>query len=314
MGRDYYAILGVSKDVGEAALKKAYRKLAMKWHPDKNPNNKEEAEAKFKDINEAYAVLSDPEKKRIYDLGGEEALKGSGGPGGPGASQFHFSQGDAFNLFDMFFGGGGMGGGMGGMGGHPFADMMGGMGGMGGMHGMHNMRRQRRVAKGSDFNIPLKLTLEELYQGCRKNRRFSRRRRQPNGTYEKEAKDFAVDVKPGWKAGTKVRFHSEGEENEQQSGGDVVFVIEEKPRDDGLRRDGNNLIYDVVVDLTKIRDTGLKVDVPHPSGQTLSLPIKPQSMIPHGGLQVRFPGHGMPISREPGRHGDYIVRVAVRLC
>ena len=68
--RDYYEVLGVSKDATEKDIKKAYRKLAFKWHPDKNPNNKKEAEEKFKEVNEAYSVLSDPDKRRQYDMGG----------------------------------------------------------------------------------------------------------------------------------------------------------------------------------------------------------------------------------------------------
>lgn len=110
-GRDFYAILGVPRDADERTIKSAYRRLSLKWHPDKNPNNKEEAERKFMDIAQAYEVLSDPEKRRRYDLGGEDAF--TGGPGGGGG--FSFNAGDAFNIFEQFFGG--MGG-MGGMGGN----------------------------------------------------------------------------------------------------------------------------------------------------------------------------------------------------
>lgn len=103
MGRDFYKILGVPKDADEAAIKKAYRKQAIKWHPDKNPDNLKEAEAKFKDIAEAYEVLTDAKKRRMYDQVGEDGLKGGmpeGGEGGP-----HFS----FN--NMGGGGGGFSGG-----------------------------------------------------------------------------------------------------------------------------------------------------------------------------------------------------------
>ncbi|GFR50867.1 hypothetical protein Agub_g13154, partial [Astrephomene gubernaculifera] len=102
MGKDYYKILGVSKDADENQLKKAYYKLAQKWHPDKNPNNAAAATEKFKEISEAYDVLSDPQKRTIYDQFGEEGLKGgvpngagAGGPGGgaggfPGGGAYHF--------------------------------------------------------------------------------------------------------------------------------------------------------------------------------------------------------------------------------
>eukprot|EP00284_Hemiselmis_tepida_P010873 CAMPEP_0174931510 /NCGR_PEP_ID=MMETSP1355-20121228/33904_1 /TAXON_ID=464990 /ORGANISM="Hemiselmis tepida, Strain CCMP443" /LENGTH=129 /DNA_ID=CAMNT_0016177867 /DNA_START=75 /DNA_END=461 /DNA_ORIENTATION=- len=111
MGKDYYKILGgLSKDAKEADIKKAYKKQAMKWHPDKNPDNKEEAEKMFKDIAEAYDVLTDPQKKQIYDQFGEEGLKGGGGGGGggpgfggmPGGMRYEF-RGDPNEIFANLF-------------------------------------------------------------------------------------------------------------------------------------------------------------------------------------------------------------------
>nr|ABR17123.1 unknown [Picea sitchensis] len=122
MGVDYYIILNVGRRASEDDLKKAYRKLAMKWHPDKNPNNKKEAEAKFKQISEAYEVLSDPQKRAIYDQYGEEGLKGQVPP--PGASSFagrggsnvRFNPRNAEDIFAEFFGDSSPFGGMGGFG------------------------------------------------------------------------------------------------------------------------------------------------------------------------------------------------------
>lgn len=138
MGKDYYAVLGVSKDADEAALKKAYKKLAIKYHPDKNPDNQTEAQAKFQEVAEAYDVLSDPEKRKVYDMYGEEGLKGGIPPGGaeggmpggmPGGMSGAFGGGGytmdeeaAQRIFESIFGGG-----MGGFGG--FGGMGGGMGG-----------------------------------------------------------------------------------------------------------------------------------------------------------------------------------------
>ena len=82
MGRDFYAILGIPRDADQQTIKKAYRREAMKWHPDKNPDNVEEAQKKFQDISDAYQTLSDPDKRSAYDRFGEEGLSGSGGDGG----------------------------------------------------------------------------------------------------------------------------------------------------------------------------------------------------------------------------------------
>nr|CAB3238782.1 dnaJ homolog subfamily B member 6-like [Phallusia mammillata] len=101
---DYYDTLGIQRSANEADIKKAYRKLALKWHPDKNPNNKEEAEAKFKEISEAYEVLSDPEKRKVYDKYGKDGLTGgAGGSGMPGG--FHFEFHNPEDIFRQFFGG-----------------------------------------------------------------------------------------------------------------------------------------------------------------------------------------------------------------
>ena len=111
-GRDFYKILDVSRDASDAELKKAYRKLAMKWHPDKNPGSKQaQAEKKFKEVSEAYEVLTDPKKKEIYDRYGEDGLQDGFGGGGNGGGH-GFSQQHAHDIFKEFFGGGG--GGMGG--------------------------------------------------------------------------------------------------------------------------------------------------------------------------------------------------------
>uniref|UniRef100_A0A7R9U656 J domain-containing protein n=1 Tax=Pinguiococcus pyrenoidosus TaxID=172671 RepID=A0A7R9U656_9STRA len=114
-GKDYYKLLGVKRNADEAALKKAYRKLALKYHPDKNPDDQEGAQKKFTEVSEAYEVLSDPEKRRIYDQVGEEGLKnqqaGRGGGGRGGGFQFHGAQ-DPFKMFEDIFGpGGGFSGG-----------------------------------------------------------------------------------------------------------------------------------------------------------------------------------------------------------
>jgi len=144
--KDYYKVLGVEKTAKDDEIKKAYRKLALKWHPDKNSQTEEkklEAEKKFKDINEAYSVLSDPEKKRKYDLGGDDEMMGGGGA--PPGYEGYESNIDPNIIFQTFFGGKdpfssfGFGGGDEGMGGFGGFGGMGGRGGRGGMGGMGGM-------------------------------------------------------------------------------------------------------------------------------------------------------------------------------
>ena len=201
-GKDYYAILGVPRDADDAALKRAYRKNAVRWHPDKNEGSAE-AEEKFKQVGEAYDVLSDANKRAVYDQYGEEGLKrgapppgtpgaapGAGGaPGGfgfssaPGGGRYEFSGDDAFHIFEQMFGqggfgsmsGGGMPGGMfGGMGGGVSGGngMSGGFGDLFGEAGPSGARKKPR-AKSQDV-VSYPMTLEDLYAGGVKKMRVTR--------------------------------------------------------------------------------------------------------------------------------------------
>jgi molecular chaperone DnaJ len=145
--RDYYEVLGVSKSAASDEIKKAYRKLAIQFHPDKNPDNPA-AEDKFKEAAEAYEVLSNPEKKQRYDQFGHQGVGGSGGYGGGGMNME-----DIFSQFGDIFGGGGGGG---------FGSFFGAGGG------------GRRTKKGSNLRVKLKLTLSEIANGVEKKIKVSR--------------------------------------------------------------------------------------------------------------------------------------------
>ena len=151
--RDYYEVLGVNKNATDDELKKAYRKLAKKYHPDANPDNKKEAEAKFKEVNEAYENLSDPQKRRMYDQFGHNGPQGFGGAGGPfGGQNGYYSYtssgfdgfgdfGDLGDIFSSFFGGG---------------------------FGGRNSSKQRGPRKGADLNVRMDITFEQSFLGVEK--------------------------------------------------------------------------------------------------------------------------------------------------
>lgn len=337
MGKDYYAILGVAKGASESDIKKAYRKLALKYHPDKNKSPG--AEEKFKELAEAYEVLSDKKKRDIYDQVGEEGLKAgaSGGfnaghAGHSGAQTFTYQfHGDPFETFKTFFqadgaGPGGIFGQLGGMGGggpnlfgFDFEEMDTDQNGMNGhsrtngfpgafFSSAGNKHRPcgsngKKLKQDPPIERELPISLEEIASGCTKKMKITRRAIQPNGQAFHEDKILTINVKPGWKSGTKITFPQEGDQSPNSLPADVVFIIKDKPHQK-FKRDGADIKYTAKISLKEALTCNAVVKVPTLSGETIDVPIKD---IVKPTTAKRIAGKGLPHIKEPNRKGDLYV-------
>lgn len=334
MGKDYYKILGVGRNASDEELKKAYRKLAIKFHPDKNKSP--DAEDKFKDINLAYEVLKDSKKRKIYDQVGEEGMKagaggGGGGQGMPDFSQFsgfnganftHFNTGpgnfagsgafDPFSTFNSFFGEG--------FNVHNHQDPFAGAGAspfghsqsfsMGGHQG--NPRAPKRpeiTGVTSTIEHDINVSLEELMVGTTKKFNI-KRDRITNGRTNREAKLFVVEVKKGWKDGTKVRYPQEANEEYGKLPGDIVFIIKSKPHTT-FERDNENLIYTQNIELHEALDGQEKQFAIPLLNSTQRVSLRVGSTIISNGMERRISGQGLPLQKQPNVKGDLIVKFKV---
>ncbi|XP_021744924.1 dnaJ homolog subfamily B member 1-like [Chenopodium quinoa] len=329
MGVDYYKVLQVDRSAKDDDLKKAYRKLAMKWHPDKNPNNKKDAEAKFKQISEAYDVLSDPQKRAVYDQYGEEGLKGNvpppgssgfpgGSDGGSGYSSFRFNTRSPDDIFSEFFGFsspfgvGDMGGSRGGVGGSSafgrggfediFSQFSRGAGGGGEPSGMPSMPR-----KAAAIERTLQCSLEDLYKGTTKKMKISRDVVDYSGRPSTLEEILTIEIKPGWKKGTKITFPEKGNEQRNVIPSDLIFIIDEKPHS-VYKRDGNDLVITQKISLVEAL-TGFNAQITTLDGRTLTVPIN--SVISPSYEEV-VKGEGMPIPKEPSKRGNLRIKFNIK--
>lgn len=302
MGRDYYSILGVNRNCSEAELKKAYRKLAMQWHPDKHPDPaaKQKAEEMFKNVSEAYDVLSDPEKKKIYDQFGEEGLKGTAGPHEHGheSHQYVYTGVDPSELFKRFFGGD-----RNFMFNSSFGDDI---GGFGEPFGPPQSGKHHRHQRSPNYELDLPVTLEELYTGTVKKMKITRKRFASGAEY-KEEQILKIDIKPGWKDGTKLTFSGEGDQASPMSPpGDLIFIVKSKHHSRFVR-DGNNLIYKFTVPLLKAL-TGFQATLTTLDNRRLTVRIVD---VVSPSYRKIIPKEGMPISKVPSERGDLILEFDV---
>jgi len=284
MGKDYYKILGVAKSASDEEIKKAYRKMALKYHPDKNKSPG--AEEKFKEIAEAYDVLSDQEKRKTFDQFGEEGLKGApgapGGPSGGGAYTSYTFNGDPREMFRMFFGDDGND--------DPFSGMIGGMfGGRGGRNGgtskmffstsgmggpehmdidddpfggftssrVGGFRQRGQKRQDPAITRDLPVSLEDVLQGTTKKMKITRKVASDDGhSVRSEEKILSIDVRPGWKAGTRITFPQEGDQVPGSIPADIVFIVRDKPNPQ-FQRSGSDIKYRVKIGLREVRNSSI---------------------------------------------------------
>ncbi len=280
--RDYYAILGVNKTASSDAIKQAYRKLARQYHPDLNPGDKS-AEAQFKDINEAYEVLSDSDKRQKYDQFGQYWKQSSGSaPGDFGG--FDFSQ---YGNFDDFIN-----------------ELLGRFGG-GAPGGAYNSRYRTGAPGGGDFGnfgepstmtgvdleSTLTLTLAEAFNGVQKRLSLG-------------SEIIDVRIPAGAKPGTKIRVRGKGQVNpSNRQRGDLYLKIEVQPHP-FFQFDGNNLVCEVPIAPDEAV-LGASIEVPTPEGMvTMNIPAGIRS-----GQILRLRGKGW--SSPKGDRGDQLVKVAI---
>lgn len=328
--RDYYEILGVQKSADDAALKAAFRKLAMQHHPDKNPGDKQ-AELKFKELNEAYQVLSDPQKRAAYDRFGHKAFENGGGPGGPGNADFGDFMSD---IFESFFGGGGPGGQRRGGGRDRGADLR---------YNLEITLEEAFTGKTAQIRVPTSIACESCSgtgakpgtkarqcQSCGGYGRvraaqgfFSIERTCPTCGGRGEViedpckacqgagrvtrdKNLSVNVPAGVEDGTRIRLAGEGEAGVKGGPpGDLYIFLSVKPHA-LFQRDGSDLFCRVPISMTKAA-LGGEVEVVTLDG------AKTMVKIPEGtqtGKQFRLKRKGMPVLRSSDV-GDLYIQMQV---
>lgn len=331
--RDYYEILGLSKNATAEEIKKAYRKMAIKYHPDKNPDDNE-AEAKFKEAAEAYEVLSNADKKARYDRFGHAGMGGASGGGGFGGGGM--SMDDIFEQFGDIFGGAFGGSGFGGFGGRS--------------------RGRQPVYKGSNLRVRVKLTLEEVANGVEKKMKIKRQvpaegvsfktcptcggsgqtyrvtntilgqmqtasacptcngvgksiDKRPAGADEygmiRKEETVSVKIPAGVSEGMQLKVAGKGNAGPMDGvNGDLIVVIEEEKHAE-LERDGNNLHYELYISIPDAV-LGTKADVPTVNGKA-RIKLDPGTQ---SGKILRLRNKGLP-SVEGYGHGDLLVHINV---
>jgi DnaJ-class molecular chaperone len=289
MGKNYYKILGIPRDADKKTIKKAYRKLALKYHPDKN--KAPDAEDKFKSISEAYEVLTDDKKRDIYNRFGEQGLKNGCNLNGQNFG-FHFRPSNPNNVFRTFFGNS-----------NSFFNVS---------HQTPNMFNinQRQCQTDSQTWRPtiitkkIKCSLEELYTGRIKKIKISRKVQDNSGVVRTETNILEINIKPGWKSGTRISFRGAGDILINKPKQDIQFIIEEKPHS-VFKRKGDDLRIFINLSLKEAL-CGTEKEITTLDGKNLKFAIK--NIISPGMVKV-YNGEGMPT--KYGSKGNLVIKFKI---
>jgi DnaJ-class molecular chaperone len=277
MATDYYKALGVSRTASPEEIQKAYRKLARKYHPDMNPDDKT-AKARFQEIQAAYDVLNDPEKRKKYDQFGSDFEKMGPNPFGGGAG------GHQVDLNDLF----------GGAGGFDFGDMFRQFSGQGG--GAPRGRRSAAAQRGADLAAEVTVPFAKAVSGGEVTLTLDR-----NGTPE----TISIKIPPGTVDGKKLRLRGKGQQGAGGRNGDLLLTVHVATHPN-FKRNGQNLELRLPITLNEAVN-GAKVDIPTPGG-TVTVTIPPMSS---SGRKLRIKGQGVP--DEHGNVGDLFVELLIKL-
>lgn len=299
--KDYYNILGVSRDASQDEIKKKYRKLAAKYHPDKNPDDKS-AEDKFKEIGEAYEVLKDPEKRKLYDKVGSDWKRYQ--DAGASADDFNWSQyanrggGQRINMEDIF--GGGRAGGSG----SPFSSFFETIFGGGGdpFGGRQSQARQyqsraqtSRRQKGRDSQAQVDIDLKDLLTGVEKQFRI-------NGERVK------IKIPAGIESGKKLKLKGKGQPSPTGGAKGDLYLKVNVIEPEGFERKGDDIYQKIPLDLYTAVLGG------EFTAQTLNgkikLNIPPETQ---NGRTFRLPGRGLPQFKKNGKKGDYFLKTEIQI-
>lgn len=282
--KDYYKTLGVERNASAEEIKKTFRKLAMKYHPDRNKGNKE-AEEKFKDINEAYEVLSDPKKRARYDQLGSSYSQWQERGGNPGnfnwnewATNRGGQQVDMGDFGDLFGGG--------------FSDFFSAI--FGGMPTSGTRRQTRTTARPMTYQQRVEITLEEAFKGTQR-------------LFQIENRKIEVKIPAGAKTGTKVRVAGAGPATSVGQSSDLYLVVQIMP-DNRFSVEGDDLNTEIKVDLYTAVLGG--------SAEVFTFAGKVNLTIPAGtqpGQVFRLAGRGMPVLKSPQTFGNLYVKIKVEL-